>query len=487
MANPKRVAWTAALLAAAFLAAYVASGPAGRGLSVLALSVLVTLTTCIKLARAAPRERLVLSLIATGFAILTATNGLWVATVGFGGAAVPPQPLSSIGMAAAYLLLLAGAVLAIAPTIRRDWGGIVDAAAIGVGVGMTLWIVAVAPALEGHSDYSSRRVYVLTLMISLSAIVGVVAGAWSSKVVSTEARPTLAYLGSAVVLALAGNVLNAIVADPVTHESDPLPGLLWPLSYAAAWAGIAHPASAQAFRVTTRERTRLTPLRMALIGAALGNLSLVAVVLHTAGRTVDWFSLAVGQLILVAMVLARFAQLAHVHRRTEQRLKTLAEADPLTGLANRRAVSHHLGQLAQRVGEGAADGAVACFMDLDGFKEVNDEHGHAVGDELLTAIANRLASSVRVDGRDLVGRLGGDEFIVVFEGDPSVISDAIRARVQGLFSQPFELSVGPVSISASVGLASASPGDSASVDALLTEADHEMYSHKRSRDATGPR
>src|SRR5581483_406841 len=118
------------------------------------------------------------------------------------------------------------------------------------------------------------------------------------------------------------------------------------------------------------------------------------------------------------------------------------------------------------------------FVDLDQFKAVNDRHGHAVGDELLVAVAATIRRTVR--SRDVVGRIGGDEFLVVL--DDVTIQQANRAaqRLQAALAHDFPLSVGRVTPSASVGLARAD-GSMPDADALVIRADSAMYEAKRSR------
>ncbi|WP_084124004.1 GGDEF domain-containing protein [Demequina sp. NBRC 110054] len=181
------------------------------------------------------------------------------------------------------------------------------------------------------------------------------------------------------------------------------------------------------------------------------------------------------------MVLARVSQLAGAHRAAESQLRVLADHDTLTGLPNRRAVERHLESLLDRVARSTAAGATVWFIDLDDFKPINDTRGHAIGDELLTAVAHRLAGLVREDRGDLVGRLGGDEFIVVVEGDPQATATTLTARIRSAFDDDFTLSDGPAQVSASIGLDTASPHDPHTLDDMLTHADHEMYAEKHAR------
>ena len=148
--------------------------------------------------------------------------------------------------------------------------------------------------------------------------------------------------------------------------------------------------------------------------------------------------------------------------------------DPLTGLANRALfydrVSHAL-ELGQREGRTVT----VLFLDLDGFKEVNDTMGHAEGDHLLRMIANRLRACARAT--DTVARLGGDEFAVLVE-DTAVARSTERLidRIREQMAFPFTLAGREVRISASIGSASAVGGD---VDEVLRHADVAMYVAKR--------
>ncbi|HEU4954822.1 MAG TPA: EAL domain-containing protein [Gemmatimonadales bacterium] len=162
-------------------------------------------------------------------------------------------------------------------------------------------------------------------------------------------------------------------------------------------------------------------------------------------------------------------------KRLEEQLTHQAFHDPLTGLANRALfrdrVSHALA-LAQRQGHPIT----VLFLDLDDFKRVNDSLGHAEGDRLLIAAAERFQSCARA--ADTVSRLGGDEFAILIEhvagsdGRPELLQ-----RLEEAMTYPFALSGNQVQVSASIGVATASPGDTA--DDLLRNADVAMYAAKR--------
>lgn len=155
----------------------------------------------------------------------------------------------------------------------------------------------------------------------------------------------------------------------------------------------------------------------------------------------------------------------------EERLTHQAMHDELTGLANRAFLRTRLEQALRR-GTRAGAGTALVFLDLDGFKSVNDTFGHAQGDSLLSAAADRLRQCVR--DSDTVARLGGDEFAVLLDGGRTreEVLDAAR-RITSAFQTPFQIQGRELPVSASVGLVLAGPGD-ASGD-LLRHADVAMY------------
>ncbi len=167
---------------------------------------------------------------------------------------------------------------------------------------------------------------------------------------------------------------------------------------------------------------------------------------------------------------------AAVAERTAE-LQALLLRDVLTGLPNRRALLEALPEAmsrARRVGRPCA----LLFLDMDGFKAVNDSHGHEEGDELLRQFGERLALGVRKT--DMVARLAGDEFVVVLEmlSDAAHAEDTARKLLERL-KEPFLLRSATVRVGASIGVALHRPEDPLDVDAWLARADHAMYAVKR--------
>ncbi len=159
-------------------------------------------------------------------------------------------------------------------------------------------------------------------------------------------------------------------------------------------------------------------------------------------------------------------------------LRLQARSDALTGLANRFELKERLAAALTDV----APRAALVVVDLDDFKPINDVHGHAVGDEVLTAVAARLTASVRAE--DTVARVGGDEFIVLARLATNARPADVTWRIAAAFEDPLTTSVGPLLVSASIGIAVSQDGQDAAE--LLRRADKAMYREKLSRAPGSP-
>jgi diguanylate cyclase (GGDEF)-like protein/PAS domain S-box-containing protein len=171
-----------------------------------------------------------------------------------------------------------------------------------------------------------------------------------------------------------------------------------------------------------------------------------------------------------------------IHDISEQKqhadhLDQIAHHDPLTGLPNRLLLGDRLRQAIAR-NQRAGTRVAVCYLDLDGFKEVNDRLGHPAGDQVLVEFANRLVARVR--GGDTVARLGGDEFVVLLSDlvDDEECRKALE-RLLAAASAPYAMGGSEQSgISASIGV-TLFPSDPADPDTLLRHADHAMYAAKQ--------
>ena len=198
--------------------------------------------------------------------------------------------------------------------------------------------------------------------------------------------------------------------------------------------------------------------------------------------------LALGQidkriLDLALAAVAEADQRMEVQRQRIAYLESLSVTDELTRVSNRRGFQ---GELERALAEAArtGKGGVVLLIDLDGFKSINDTHGHAAGDFVLQTVAGWLDGHVR--NGDTVARLGGDEFAVLMPGSGV---ESGRARAEELDRQLNSL-VGrwgrrQIKIRGSVGVATYAPGDSA--DDVIARADITMYEKKKSRGDRAPR
>jgi diguanylate cyclase (GGDEF)-like protein/PAS domain S-box-containing protein len=165
--------------------------------------------------------------------------------------------------------------------------------------------------------------------------------------------------------------------------------------------------------------------------------------------------------------------------KVAEELAEMALHDGLTGLPNRRLVLDRIGQaLEEQRREGST--VAVLYLDLDDFKLVNDTHGHAVGDRLLVAVAQRLARSVRAV--DTVGRMSGDEFVILAAFDDAAGAASVAGHIEDALQEPVTLDGDIVlEVKASVGMATSTPDEPLTSEELLNGADDAMYVLKRRR------
>ncbi|MEW8500414.1 MAG: diguanylate cyclase, partial [Candidatus Thiodiazotropha taylori] len=181
-------------------------------------------------------------------------------------------------------------------------------------------------------------------------------------------------------------------------------------------------------------------------------------------------------------VLERIADVAYdfiERKQSEMQIEHMAYYDALTGLPNRTLFSDRMAQAMSQCSHTERVLAV-CYLDLDGFKTVNDEHGHDVGDELLISLAKRMMNILR-EG-DTLARLGGDEFVILLNNlKEGKESESFLTRAIERIQKPFMVKGYRLSISASIGV-TIFPDDDSTADTLLRHADQAMYKAKADPD-----
>lgn len=221
----------------------------------------------------------------------------------------------------------------------------------------------------------------------------------------------------------------------------------------------------------------LYTVRPAAIGAVIGGMvpsSVAMLILGNFEAQMTGLSILTVAILMIRFVAAQYDQLVS-SLQLEGQIMKLANTDPLTGLANRRAIMAALDNA-------HSTGAFAvALLDLDGFKQVNDSMGHQAGDMLLKAVAERLLQATRTG--DIVGRLGGDEFVVLMHdcAGPAEISAQATAMLAGL-CQPLIIGHNRVAVAASLGHARY-PYDGTTVDEILHVADQRLYAVKKAEKA----
>ncbi|MGY4395123.1 diguanylate cyclase (GGDEF)-like protein [Sphingomonas sp. UYAg733] len=223
----------------------------------------------------------------------------------------------------------------------------------------------------------------------------------------------------------------------------------------------------------------LAPLRFASIAALLVGILPTAMVMFVSGN----FMAMVLAVSMTSVALLKIGFLRDYHRQMvamlvlHRRVETLANADTLTGLANRRAICEAI-EDALADAEARGDSVTVALVDLDGFKAINDTHGHHVGDALLRVVGERLTEHAGPGAK--VGRLGGDEFVLMLREKATALS--IDARLTGVIArlcQPAQIEELTIKVSGSLGFAS-SPAGGRDLDTLLRAADEALYAAKRS-------
>lgn len=163
-------------------------------------------------------------------------------------------------------------------------------------------------------------------------------------------------------------------------------------------------------------------------------------------------------------------------KKLYEQMARYATYDSLTTLPNRKHFHDHLAETIMSAGEDNQTFAIL-YLDLDGFKAINDALGHGVGDQLIENTARRLERCVRKD--DMVARIGGDEFIVLLQDILSSDITRVAEKIIEALSDPFLIAGNTLRITTSIGVATY-PQDGADANALINNADSAMYEAKRS-------
>lgn len=337
-----------------------------------------------------------------------------------------------------------------------------------------LWFWAGAFAAAALTQTARALVFTLDWPFTLRAV-GHLGGLLSALMVLLGLR---VYLGLPMRcrLPIAFTVLVSIGAFTLTA----LTGKLWPsltltlLASAVLTMPAAH-AALQAWRVQRGFPLALLAADLiicAIVEVARG-LAVTPLISTTREQLMQYN--VVGLLAAIGLVIGQaLAMLLLLQDHALRQIQRLIEVDVLTGLLNRRGFDERLRRLLQR---GVAQPPVLALLDVDHFKRINDTHGHAVGDAVLSGIGERLRDTLRP--LDLAVRLGGEEFAVIWvqpeAGGEARLGERLR---EAIAARPFTTTAGPLPVTVSVGVARAYGVDEPP-EALFSRADASLYEAKR--------
>jgi diguanylate cyclase len=362
---------------------------------------------------------------------------------------------------------------------RNSTAALIDTAIVVVGFALAFWVFLVLPALTDPEASGLERFVACLYPIGDVMLLMVIARVGASL---TGVTTAIRFLLAGVVLQVVADALFAQSYVDLTG-SGPALECIWICSYIAFGTAALHPS--MAWRSSPVERgADASRMRLALLMAAAMLSPAILVVEWAAELPIEAPTIAVASALVFALVVLRMAGLVRVLRVTVEdremlasELRHLALHDMLTGLPNRTVFADRLDHALVQRRKGTDVGVI--YLDLDAFKVVNDDHGHAVGDALLKIVAGRIAAAVRAG--DTAARLGGDEFAVIVEGvaDPAVVGE-IADRIRATVEEPVSLGEVTLVPRASVGLTVGTPGRNGP-DELLRQADVAMYVEKRQR------
>lgn len=450
----RALAAVAALLVLGSMAALPFQPDRGRSLILVVVSWAVIVAVLLGLRRSPPGLRTQWWLLILVMVIDALTNTALLTPD-----SEPVRALSPYASGLASVLLLVAAFGLIMRRGRYDLGGIIDAAIVGVALAGLLWHAIFVPRMQAENQPA------------LALVIFVLCGTFGALVRLLENGAGRIRALHILLVALAFSLAGVIVLGVRPGSTGRAVGIeLYIAAYAALAIVCVDPTTARMAEPSPLRPETLSPGRLTFLGLAVAAPAVTAGIRAMRGEPVDGLILILAAVIITPLVMVRIGLLGAERTRTEKALIHMATHDPLTSVANRREFTAQL-QAEMLLPRDCA----LLFCDLDGFKRVNDDRGHAAGDRLLVEVAQRLRESIRE--HDVVGRFGGDEFLILLRGSDHTDLDAVRRRLAEAFKRPF---ADGVIIGATIGAVVSHPherGPRAAED-LIQRADAAMYARK---------
>ena len=387
----------------------------------------------------------------------------------FGGIGFP-SPSDALYLLAYPIYFVALSTLGWADQSKRTSAAMLDSAILTVSFGLLYWVFVIDPIAAGDALSPLARTVALAYPICDVLFLAAVA-----RTVTQAGKRTPSM--NLLMAGTAATLLADIGFSTTTTQIMPAGLVLnvgWLLSYVVWGAAAQHPSMRAVHRSVQRHTCDQTsrPRTILLTCCILQ----VPAVLFLQGfddpTAVSWLAIGVGAVVVFLLIMIRLSGFVDQVQAQSDQLHVIASRDDLTGLANRRELNQWLIEAVR------TPSTHVLMLDLNGFKKVNDRHGHGVGDRLLVEVSNRLVQRLRLGDR--AGRMGGDEFAVLVFDCTAVEADTVARRIAEALFAPIDIDGTLLRVGASIGTADCS-GDNPTE--ILRRADVAMYAAKTAGDA----
>lgn len=372
-----------------------------------------------------------------------------------------------------YLLLFAGLAGFARARIGVKRHAVIDGLLVGVGVTVVFAILFAVPA----ASVAGREALVSIVAGFYPIIDGVLVLLVLNLAFATGRRgPAYSLLLACMAVMVIGDIAYAIIGTEGELTGSPLLDLPFLLGFTLIGTAALHPSMVDIGHPASLPVQAWSMRRLALIAPALAVPPVLGIVLERPSLPVR-IVLAVGGLLIVGLLLVRAIAAVRGYAAAQRRHEYQATHDALTGLANRTLWFARVRAMLGQVPPGQQ--VWVYFLDLDGFKYVNDSRGHPAGDQVIMGVADRLRSCAPAAAA--IARVGGDEFVVAHRASRDEALDLADVILQTM-RQTLRMPSADVAVSVSIGIAS-SPGVAAgavaaSAEDLLRDADTAMYRAK---------
>ncbi len=425
-------------------------------------------------------------LLIAGIALLVAADVIWdFHSAIFGREVTNPSFADPLYLAGFGLVITAFVFWSRFVSFGVDREDSLDSGIFAVGLSVTVWIVFLEPRLGGTElslggqaisvAYPILDLFLLALLVRLALRLD----ASPRRALLLFAAGTVAF-GISDVLYGWGELTQNYGAIEIIADAG------WMLCY-TFWAAAMFDPTIRVLEqrpaVTTRAGAQLSTQRAALLVGVTLLVPTLLIVEQFRQLSLDTLVIAAGSAALFVLVISRLRLIvgsleSAIEKRAElqRELEYAAFHDSLTGLANRSLLKASLDEILEQPGDASI---AVLFLDLDNFKDVNDQLGHGGGDRLLVHVAEQLCACVR--SGDMVGRIGGDEFLVLLRlqnESPRETGITVSNRILDALDVPVRIGGRAAAVGASIGIAWPT-GPDLSIDSIFGAADRAMYEAKR--------